>query len=108
MHEQLDNGLCERCESRRLVELYIEQDFEAAEVRRRSWRCRTKGSSDSSEAQRLRQQRFRLLRAVQPIEPPSPDADPYELAHEALVALSGVHAGVLHKPQPRREGRPGV
>jgi hypothetical protein len=62
------------------------------------WRRSTNGSGDSSEARRLRQQRSRLLRAVQPIEPPSADADPYELAHEALIALSGVHAGVLHSP----------
>jgi hypothetical protein len=38
----------------------------------------------------------RLLAALTPSEPPPPEADPYELAKDAINALNQLRSGVAH------------
>ncbi len=47
-----------------------------------------------AEALRLRQARHRLRVAVTPSEPPPAGADPWVIAHEALIALGTVRGAL--------------
>jgi hypothetical protein len=89
------SGFCESCDEKRYVMEYQGQEADAIDSRRLAWRQRT-APSTSKAAATARQRRHRLLVALTPTEPPPPEADPYELAREAIIALNLLRSGVAH------------
>ncbi len=74
---------------------YEAQESDAIARRKAAWRKRTSPSA-SKEAATARQRKHRLLEALKTDKPAPPDADPYELAREAIIALNLLRAGVVH------------
>jgi len=84
-------GWCLPCSANRVVEAYAMKEAQAIAKRRKAWRKRTTPvASDSAEALRERQRKHRLYAALQPRERPPREADPWELAREALKHLQMV------------------
>jgi hypothetical protein len=83
------SGLCSVCVVARTAELYAERDRSAVKVRWISWSERT--TRPDVEVVKLRQQRSRLRRIVQPHEPAT-DVDPWQIAAHALSELRQVRS----------------
>jgi hypothetical protein len=86
------SGLCAPCVVARTAELYAERDRSAVQVRWISWTERT--TRPDVEVVKLRQQRSRLRRIVQPHEPAPADVDPWLLAEQAVRALARVRSAL--------------
>jgi hypothetical protein len=71
---------------------YAEHDHAAVSFRSISWSERT--TRADAEAVKLRQQRSRLRRIVQPHEPAPADVDPWQLAEQAVRALARVRSAL--------------
>jgi hypothetical protein len=86
-------GLCSPCVVERVAANYAPVDRRAVSIRVESWSTRTT-RPDVDLAQRLRQQRSRLRRIVQPHEPAPVDVDPWVLADQAVRALGRVRSAL--------------
>jgi hypothetical protein len=86
------SGLCAPCVVARTAELYAERDHFAVRLRSISWSERT--TQPEVEVVRLRQQRSRLRRIVQPDEPAPADVDPWQICAEAVRALGRVRSAL--------------
>ena len=86
------SGLCAPCVVARTAELYAERDRSAVQVRLIAWSKRT--TRPDVEVVKLRQQRSRLRRIVQPHEPAPADVDPWVLAEQAVRALGRVRSSL--------------
>ncbi len=95
MPEESESGFCTVCDDQLNVMHYEGQEAEAIEHRKAAWRSRTAPSMSKASA-RARQRRHRLKVALTPREPPPPEADPYEIAKEAIIALNQLGASVRH------------
>jgi uncharacterized Zn finger protein (UPF0148 family) len=93
--EESLSGFCAQCDEKRHVAEYQDKHAVAIETRKTAWRNRTPPST-SKAAATARQRRHRLLVALTPTEPPPANADPWELANEAIIALNLLRSGVAH------------
>jgi hypothetical protein len=91
------SGFGPSCDGKHYIADYEAQESDAIEARKTAWRKRA-APSTSREAARARQRRHRLKEALTPTEPPPANADPWEIAKEAVGALNKVRAGVAHNP----------
>jgi hypothetical protein len=81
-----------RCVVARTAELNAKRDSSAVQVRWIAWSERT--TQPDVEVVKLRQQRSRLRRIVQPHEPAPADVDPWLLAEQAVRALARVRSAL--------------
>jgi hypothetical protein len=86
------SGLCTPCVVERVRENYAERDRSAVQLRLVAWSERT--TRPDVEVVKLRQQRSRLRRIVQPHEPAPADVDPWLLAEQAVRALARVRSAL--------------
>jgi hypothetical protein len=93
-HREIDtpSGLCAPCAVERVAENYAERDHVTVRLRSISWSERT--TRPDGEVVKLRQQRSRLRRIVQPREPAPADVDPWLLAEQAVRALARVRSAL--------------
>jgi uncharacterized Zn finger protein (UPF0148 family) len=95
------SGFCSTCDAKLAVERYEREDGAAVEVRRSSWRARTKNPSESRQAAAARQRRHRLQVDVAPNEPVPPGADPWILGQEAVQLVRRVRSITRDRPRGR-------
>ena len=85
-------GFCSACVIERMRENYVAADHRAVGIRVLSWSARS--TQPDVEVVKLRQQRSRLRRIVQPHEPAPADVDPWLLAEQAVRALARVRSAL--------------
>ena len=83
------SGLCAPCVVERVAQAYA-ADRRQVTVRWIAWSQRT--TQPDVEVVKLRQQRSRLRRVVQPHEPAPTDVDPWQIAAHALSELRKVRS----------------
>jgi hypothetical protein len=93
---QAPTGWCAECGIESIREKYGQTQRAATLSRRESWRGRSRDNWD-----RDRQRAHRLKEAVRPVTPAS-SLDPWELAHEALTALSNLRSVRMRPEQHAR------
>jgi hypothetical protein len=91
----METGWCNQCSDAVVVEKYIAREEAAIAERRRKWRKGTaKRGSDAPEALKWRQRKHRLYAAVQPMERPDANSDPWQIAFEGLQALKKIRGSM--------------